>query len=201
MAQLVTPLPLLGAQAGFRRFSVPEYHKLIEIGVLTEDDNLELLEGYLVMKMARNPPHDGTIDLVKENLSPTLPAGWMLRIQEAITLNDSEPEPDIGVVRGNARTYVTRHPGPADIGLLIEVADSTLAGDRADKGRIYARAKIACYWIVNLLDRQVEVYTQPSGPAAAPAYGQQATFRAGDAVPLTLDGAALATVPVQDLLP
>src|SRR5215471_9004653 len=111
MSTQTANLPLLGTMAGFRRFSVAEYHKLIEIGVLTEDDNLELIEGYLVLKMPRNPPHDGTIDLVQESLRRRLPVGWMLRVQEAITLSDSEPEPDGSVVRGNARSYLSRHPG------------------------------------------------------------------------------------------
>jgi Uma2 family endonuclease len=201
MTPHTTNLPLLGTMAGFRRFSVPEYHKLIEIGILTEDDNLELLEGYLVLKMARNPPHDGTIDLVRETLGRLLPVGWMLRMQEAITLSDSEPEPDGAVVRGNARTYLSRHPGPPDLGLVIEVSDSTLLGDRADKGRIYARGGVACYWIVNLNDRQIEVYTGPSGPVASPAFAQRVDYRAGGAVPLVLDGARLGAIPVQDLLP
>src|SRR4051812_7737185 len=122
--------------AGFRRFSVPEYHKLIEIGLLTEDDNLELLEGYLVLKMARNPPHDGTILAVTETVRPVLPADWCIRVQSAVTLVESEPEPDIAIARGTKRSYFSRHPIPADIGMLIEVSDSTLAGDRADKGRI-----------------------------------------------------------------
>src|SRR5215470_17301210 len=100
-------LPLQGIMAGFRRFSVAEYHKLIDIGILTEDDNLELLEGYLVHKMSRNPPHDGTLQLLQEILAPVLPAGWRLRIQSAITLPDSEPEPDGAVARGDARTYLT----------------------------------------------------------------------------------------------
>lgn len=187
--------------AGFRRFSVPEYHKLIEIGVLTEDDNLELLEGYLVHKMSRNPPHDASRQLTADALTAVLPKGWCLRIQCAVTLPGSEPEPDIAVVRGDARSYATHHPRPADIGLLIEVADATLAADRIDKGRIYARADITCYWIVNLVNRQVEVYTQPSGPVAAPAYAQQSTYRAGDAVPLVLDGTTVANIPVNDMLP
>src|SRR5436190_6205665 len=137
-------LPLLGTMAGFRRFSVAEYHRLTEIGILTEDDNLELIEGYLVLKMARNPPHDGTLTQVWEALMPHLPPGWKTRLQCAVTLAESEPEPDIALVRQEANNYRTRHPGPGDIGLLIEVADSTLAGDRLDKGRIYARAGIAC---------------------------------------------------------
>lgn len=201
MATQTVNLPIQGTMAGFRRFTVAEYHKLIDLGILTEDDNLELLEGYLVHKMTRKPPHDGTLDLIRETLRPLLPAGWMLRIQAAITLSDSEPEPDGAIVRGNARSYLARHPGPADVGLVAEVADSTLSADRIDKCRIYARAGIACYWIVNLNDRQIEVYTAPSGPTPSPGYGQRVDYRVGDQVPLVLDGATAAAIPVQDLLP
>src|SRR5215471_9440217 len=125
-------LPLQGTMAGFRRFSVAEYHKLIEIGILTEDDNLELLEGYLVHKMSRNPPHDAAIQKGNKKLLRLLPPGWDLRVQSAITLTDSVPEPDFAIVRGDETTYATRHPGLADIGLVIEVAESTLPGDRDD---------------------------------------------------------------------
>ncbi len=194
-------LPWQGTMAGFRRFSVAEYHKLIEIGILTEDDNLELLEGYLVHKMSRNPPHDATIQKIMKKLLRLLPPDWDLRVQSAITVTTSEPEPDLAVVRGDENSYLSRHPGPADIGLAIEVADTTLAGDRADKGRIYARAAITYYWIVNIVDRQVEVYTIPSGPTASPAYGQRQDFLIGDDVALTLDGIVAATIPVGELLP
>lgn len=200
---IATPpqLPLLGTMAGFRRFSVPEYHRLTEIGVLTEDDNLELIEGYLVLKMSRNPPHDGTIQIEAQAIQGVLSAGWTVRVQCAVTLPDSEPEPDIAVVRGNVRSFVTRHPSPTDIGTLVEVADSTLAGDRSDKGRIYARANVPVYWIVNLIDRQIEVHEQPSGPTAAPAYAKVTTYRIGDQIPLVLDGKVAANFAVQDLLP
>ncbi|MBI3821906.1 MAG: Uma2 family endonuclease [Planctomycetes bacterium] len=194
-------LPLLGTMAGFRRFSVPEYHRLTEIGVLTEDDNLELIEGYLVLKMARNPPHDCSIQLVSGACNAATPAGWCVRIQCAITLPDSEPEPDITVARGTARNYAAHHPSPSEIGTLVEVADSTLLGDRADKARIYARANIPIYWIVNLIDRQIEVHEQPSGPTTAPAYAKTTTYRLGDAIPFVLDGTVVATFAVQDLLP
>jgi Uma2 family endonuclease len=187
--------------AGFRRFSVAEYHHLIQIGILTEDDNLELLEGYLVHKMTRKPPHDSALQLLQEALSAALPKGWCFRTQSAITLSDSEPEPDGAVVRGNARTYATHHPGPSEIGLVIEVADSTLAGDRADKVRIYARAGIVCYWIINIVDSQIEVYTSPSGPTAAPTFAQRVDYRPGDQVPLVLDGVTVAQIAVHDLLP
>jgi Uma2 family endonuclease len=187
--------------AGFRRFSVDEYHRLIELGILTEDDNLELLEGYLVHKMSRNPPHDAAIQKGTKKWLRLLPPGWDLRVQSAITLTESEPEPDFAIVRGDETAYVNRHPTPADIGLVVEVSDSTLPGDRDDKGRIYARGGIACYWIVNLIDRQVEVYTAPSGPVPAPRFAQRVDHRPGDSLSLLLGGTTLVQVPVQDLLP
>jgi Uma2 family endonuclease len=201
MTMLTTPLPWQGTMAGIRRFTVSEYHKLIEIGVLSENDNVELLDGYLVHKMSRNPPDDATLQLIQATLPRHLPAGWCLRMQSAITLASSEPEPDGAIVRGDARTYSARHPGAADIGLVIEVADTTLTGDRVDKGRIYAQAGIPCYWIVNLVDRQIEVYTAPSSAGTAPAYAHRQDFHAADDVALTLDGKAIAKIAVVDLLP
>jgi Uma2 family endonuclease len=194
-------LPILGTMAGFRRFTVAEYHRLTETGILTEDDNLELLNGYLVHKMARNPPHDGTVQRLRKRLEKVLPAGWEIRVQSAVTLSESEPEPDIAVVRTDVDEYMKRHPNRAEIGLLVEVSDSTLLGDRADKGAIYARDGIECYWIVNLVQRQVEVYTLPSGPTAAPNYAQQQDYLPGDTVSLILNGILVANIPIQELLP
>jgi Uma2 family endonuclease len=187
--------------AGFRRFSVAEYHRLIELGILTEDDNLELLEGYLVHKMSRNPPHDAAIQKGTKKWLRLLPPGWDLRVQSAITLTESEPEPDFAIVRGDENLYVSRHPIPAHIGLVVEVSDSTLPGDRDDKGRIYAGAGISCYWIVNLNDQQVEVYTSPSGLVPDPRFGNRVDHRAGDNISLVLEGTTVIQVAVQDLLP
>jgi Uma2 family endonuclease len=194
-------LPYQGTMAGFRRFSVSEYHRLIELGILTEDDNLELLDGYLVHKMSRNPPHDAAIQKGTKSWFRVLPPGWDLRVQSAITLSDSEPEPDHAIVRGDETAYLTRHPTAADIGLVVEVSDSTLLGDRDDKGRIYARSGIATYWIVNLNDSQIEVYTSPSGAVANPGFGQRLDYRAGDSVTLLLPGSAPIQIQVQALLP
>jgi Uma2 family endonuclease len=190
-----------GLDASIPRFSVARYQKMIEDGILTSEDKVELLENYLVLKMSKNPPHDGTIDLVRETLHPRLPAGWMLRVQQTVVLSDSQPEPDFAVVRGNARSYLQRHPVPADVGLLIEVANSSLLRDQRDKTRIYARAGIACYWIVNLVDQRVEAYSQPSGPTTVPAYGSFQTYQPGDNIPLVLGGVAVGAAPVADLLP
>src|SRR4051794_28545335 len=116
MIAVPPPLPLLGTQAGFRRFSVNEYHRLTEIGILTEDDNLELLEGYLVLKMSRNPPHDCSIQLTSDSVRAANPRGWCVRVQSAVTLAESEPEPDITIARGDARSYAAHHPSPSEIG-------------------------------------------------------------------------------------
>src|SRR6266702_825880 len=107
------------------RISVDEYHRMIDQGMF-DNRRVELLDGVVVEKMTHNPPHDGTIQLVEVALAPARPAGWCVRIQSSVTLSTSEPEPDLCVAWGNQRTYLSRHPGPADIGLVVEVADSSL---------------------------------------------------------------------------
>lgn len=183
-----------------RRLSVDEYHRMIDAGAFS-DRRVELLEGVVVEKMTHNPPHDGTIQLVEAAIALVRAAGWCIRIQASITLSTSEPEPDLCVARGNQRTYLSRHPRPADIGMVVEVSDSSLQVDRADKGRIYAEAGIEEYWIVNLIDGQVEVFTGPSGPGTAPGYANRQVYVPGGSVPLVLDGATLGQIAVGDLLP
>lgn len=192
-------LPLQALQAGLRRFTVAEYHRMIADGILTEDDNVELLDGYLVRKMSRNPPHDTALHLLNQLLAGLLPPGWQARLQSAITLSTSEPEPDVAVVRGGPRAFAARHPEPADVGVVIEVADSTLAGDRTDKGRLYAQAGLPEYWIVNLVNQQVEVYTRPQ--TATPAYATRTDYPLGQAVPLVIGGVTVAAIPVADMMP
>jgi Uma2 family endonuclease len=200
MSMILQGGPFKAPVAGFHRFTVAQYHKMIEAGVLTEDDRVELLEGYLVEKMPHDPLHDGTLQKVNRRLTPLLPPGWELRVQMSITLLKSEPEPDIAVVREDPSGYMTRHPGPADFGVLAEVANTSLDSDRDDKLPIYARAGIPVYWIVNVVDRQVEVYEQPSGPTASPGYGVRQVYKPGDLVPLVLDGVSIGPIPVADLL-
>ena len=192
------PLTWFGS---LRRFSVEEYHQMIQAGILDENDNVELIEGYVVNKMSRNPPHDGTIQLVSDLLREVLPPGWCVRDQSAVTLTSSEPEPDVCIVRGTRRDYLTQHPHAADTGFVVEVSDSTLAWDRSEKARIYARAGIETYWIVNLVDRRLEVHTGPSGPTASPCYARRDDIPIGGSVPLVLDGVVIAALAVSDLLP
>jgi len=146
---------------------------MIEAGILGEDDPVELLEGWLVATMVHNPNHDSTVAAAQEALQKRVSQNWHIRVQSAITTQDSEPEPDLVVVVGPALRYKSAHPRPSDIDLVVEVADSSLRLDRGLKLRLYARAGIATYWIINLQDRCVEVYTDPAGPSAAPDYRQR----------------------------
>jgi Uma2 family endonuclease len=184
-----------------RRWTVDEYHQLINAGVFDHDEKFELLEGWIVPKISGSPPHAVALDLTQEQLRSRLPFGWRLRIQSAITTADSEPEPDIAIVRGSARDYSSGHPEPQDIALVIEVAERSLPEDRRDKARIYARAGIAIYWIINLIDSQVEVYSDPTGDAPATAYRARAVFAPTDSVELIIAGQPIATLAVRELLP
>ena len=162
---------------------------MIREGILTEDDRVELLEGLLVAKMTKNPPHIVATDLLQAALPRIVPAGWFVSMQNPVTMEDSEPEPDARVVRGQPRDYVGRRAGPGDAALVVEVADTSLPSDRGIKKRIYARAGIACYWIVNLSDGRLEVYDDPTGPAEEPDYRRRREYGPTDAVPLVIEGA------------
>jgi Uma2 family endonuclease len=183
------------------RLSVDQYHAMIQADILTEDDPVELLEGWLVTKMSKNPKHRVVTQLVREAIAQLLPSGWYVDAQEPVTTKDSEPEPDVAVVRGNRRQYFDHHPGPQDIASVIEVADSSLRRDRSLKKRIYAAAGISIYWIINLLDNQIEVYSEPSGPNEQPDYRQQQNYGLEDRVPLVIDGREIGRLSVKDLLP
>lgn len=184
-----------------RQFSVEEFHRLIAADVLAEDDRVELLEGWIVPQMVHGPQHDATIELIDEVLRSRLPAGWRLRIQSATTTSDSEPEPDLVVVRGSARQRLNKHPGPADLALVIEVAETSLNRDRTLKKDIYAKAGIPIYWLVNLVDRQIEVFSEPKSSRGAAAYSKTRRHRSGETVPLIVAGQELARINVRELLP
>jgi Uma2 family endonuclease len=183
--------------------TVGQYQEMRRNGIIGEDEPVELLEGVLVKQMGKNPPHRLATQTLRDLLPRMMPAGWYVDDQETLTTDDSEPEPDVMVVRGIRRdlTRQNRHPRPAEMGLVIEVSESTLATDRGTKRRVYARAGVPEYWIVNLVDRRIEVYTQPSGPADTPAYASQHDYQAGEEVPVRLDGTEVGRVRVDELMP
>ena len=182
------------------RLTVRQYHEMVRRGILTDDDPVELLQGLLVTKMPKNPPHRMATKLLRDALSAVLPGSWYVDSQEPITTEDSEPEPDVVVVRGSTRDYADRHPGPADVALVAEIADATLERDRSAKKQVYAKAGIATYWIVNLVDRRLEVYTEPTG-AAPPDYRVKRDYGPGDEVPIVIGEQVHGLIRVAGLLP
>jgi Uma2 family endonuclease len=184
-----------------RRFTRAEYDRLIALGVLDEDEPIELLGGEMVVKEPQAGPHATAVQLVQQTLQRAFRKGWTVRSQLPIALDDeSEPEPDACVVPGVARDYRGGHPTRPV--LVVEVADDSLPRDRARKGSLYARAGIGDYWIVNLREALLEVYREPVHSARSRPgwrYGRVETLGARAVVsPLA---APRARVRVADLLP
>lgn len=185
-----------------RRFTLAEYHTLIEIGVLKPGDPYELLNGVIKYKMPQNTPHASTSSKFEKRLWKMLPDDLLLRTQKPITIasQDSEPEPDIAIVLGPDTRYDDNQPTPRDVLLVVEVSDSSLEEDRGEKLQSYASARILCYWIVNLRANIIEVYTQPRG-GRNPTYRSRVDYTAGMAVPVVVAGKTLGTIPASEILP
>jgi hypothetical protein len=186
-----------------RRWNLREYHRMIELGFLTEDDRVELLEGWIVAKMPHNPPHDSTISTLNRLFVRLLSDDWAVRCQCAVTLRagrGSEPEPDLLIARGPDDRYANRHPGPMDTALVIEVSDTTIDHDRGFKQQVYARARLPIYWVVNVVDQQIEVYTLPRS-GRNPKYLRRKDYQGRAAVPFILFDTAFAEIPANSILP
>ena len=162
---------------------------------------MNFLNGKVVNKMARNPPHDTTLSLTQCELESVFTADWYIRVQMAVVLGKyGQPEPDIAVMLAPIKRYFKHHPVLKDIGMLVEVADSTLLQDRRDKAPIYAGGRIPWYWIVNVADRTVEVYSNPKG-GVLPEYRKRHDYKLGERVPVVLNGKTVGHVEVSKLFP
>jgi hypothetical protein len=206
-------IPRLYGLAEIWPLSLDDYHRMVETGIVGEDTPIEFIEGYLVAKdqgrgpgMGHGPAHALAVSNVSELLTVALAATSVVRCQLPVTLPPgvlptagSEPEPDLVVAVGPRGRYSDHHPGPAEIQLILEVADSSLAYDRSTKARLYAWAGVPLYWIINLIDRRLEIYSDPD--TAVGAYRAQ-DFRAEDqSVVFAREGLAPVTFQVKDLLP
>jgi Uma2 family endonuclease len=187
------------AQAPFTayRWNRAEYERLLEQRAL-EDDPLELIDGQLVVAEPKAPCHSAAVLAVGDAVRAELPRGWIVRVQDALALDDaSEPEPDLAIVSGAHADY--RHAHPSRAALVIEVADASLRFDRHQKGSAYARAGVEDYWIVNLVGRVVEVYRKPVADPSAPydwCYASLQTFTPSEMItPLALPSARIAVAP------
>ena len=201
MATTVRPTRAPGDEPPVRLFTVADYHRMIETGILREDDRCELIRGRIVNTMPPNPPHSAASRRVARRLMPLFPEpAWVFGTNDPITLTDSEPQPDFFAAVGPDSNYDGRHPGPKDIGLVVEVSDSSIGYDQGTKLELYAAAKIPQYWIVNVKERRVEVYTQPRG-GKNPTYKQRTDYGPDDAVPVVIAGKSVGTIAVKELLP
>src|SRR5262245_5969765 len=111
--------------APLRRFSVDEYHQMIDTGLFGPDDRVELLDGLIIQMSPHNPPQDTCVGLSEDAIRSRLPGGWFLRVQASITLSQGESEPDIAIVRGERRQYLREHPKPHAVGIIVEVSDTS----------------------------------------------------------------------------
>ncbi len=177
-----------------------EYDRLVHFGAF-RGDPVELIDGQLVVAEPQGSYHVTAVGTADDVLRAVLPAGWIVRTQAPLALDDaSAPEPDLAVVPGTRADYRDAHPErPA---LTIEVADSSLDFDRQHKGSLYARAGIADYWIVNLVDRTLEVYRDPGLDPSAP-YGWRYQSVETLAPPAIVRPLAFPSAPIRvaDLLP
>jgi len=145
-----------------KRFTLDEYHRLAELGFFHEDEHIELINGEIIKMASKGTAHETCLRKLLKELPKLLGNRATLQSQAPITLPpNSEPEPDFAIVQNKDDDYLSAHPAPTDVFLVIEVADSSLAYDQDVKIPLYAKAGIADYWIFNLFDNHLECYSEP----------------------------------------
>jgi len=204
MATATITAPVRGTPAELYRLPLDVYRRMGELGLLLPSDRVVLLDGLLVKKMPKGPRHSTATIRTYKLLTALLPPCWTVRQEQPLELaggprGDSAPEPDLAVVVGTDDDYQFRHPTGGDVRLVVQVADSSLAIDRKGLAR-FARVGIPWTWIVNLGNQTIEVYSEPSGDVAEPAYAKVEVKGVGEVVTITLDGTAVGPIRVEDLL-
>jgi Uma2 family endonuclease len=183
------------------RLTVDEYRRKAAMGEFSNSRTFELLEGVVVPKARQTLKHETALENIQNVIGKLTPGGWHLRIQQPLACGDSQPEPDAVMVKDALDQYVDRPPSPNAVSLVIEVADASLTLDRRLKGRIYARAGIMQYWLLNLVDCDLEVYSNASGPVPMPAFQEHRVYRVEDKLSVVVGLDDLGQIKVRDLLP
>lgn len=197
MGAILKPLMKVPARRGW---TLQEFECAAAAGVFGPEERLELIAGELIPKRTQNSAHATALRLMEKALSRVFMAGYDVRSQLPLVLEDDKPEPDVAVVRGDARDFAQAHPTGAV--LVIEIPNTTLAFDQTTKAALYARAGIAEYWIVNLPSRIVEVHRQPAPMSAQPlGHGYRSLTRHTEEESVAPLAAAQAAIKVADLLP
>ena len=180
MTTQTKPPPSSGVvQLPLRRFTPAEFLALVEVGILTSSDRVELLDGVIIEMAPIGDPHAGTVDVYTEMLPSGVDQGTLLRVQGPLALDErSRLYPDLMLLRRRADYYRSTPPAPEDVLLLIEVADSSVGYDRNEKLPRYAHAGVPEVWLTILPERVIEAHTEPAGGR----YAQMRTFRPGDTI-------------------
>ena len=188
-------------EIGTRRYTRAEYEELVDLSAFPPGEALELIGGELMSAEPQGPAHYTAIRKTARALDAAFGSGWDIRQEGPLALDDeSEPEPDVAVVRGQPDDYALAHPSRAV--LAVEVAESSLRVDRLHKGSLYARAGLADYWVLNLAARVLEVYREPVSDAASPFGWRYARREALDvSAQVTPIAAPESSIPVSRLLP
>jgi Uma2 family endonuclease len=180
------------------RLSVATYDRMVEAGILPETNRFELINGKLVEKVTKGEKHSASSERTWRAIHALLPAGWHVRIEKPVSIprRRGEPEPDVSVARGGVDDYEDRHPGPADVALVVEVTRTSAAKDRG-LARTYGGGGVPVYWIVNIPGRQLEVYAHPTEGA----YPAPTILGETESVDLVIEGQVVGTIAVASLLP
>jgi Uma2 family endonuclease len=180
-------------------FSVAAYERLVDLDILTKNDHVELLEGVIVQMSPKGIGHNFAVDYLQRALIKMFDAEWFVRTQGTLQLSETEPEPDLVVLRGQPENYQYRHPNEHDVGIIIEVSDSSLKTDREAKGSIYAKYDLPEYWIVNLVDEHVEIYKRD--PNHESQYLPPTLIGKDQTLPVELEGKVYGEIRVAKLFP
>lgn len=185
-----------------RHFTLAQYNRLIDLGILGKRDRCYLINGVIRNKMPENSPRLGTRLKLSRRLGRLLPDDLLVLTDAPVQFpnSNSEPEPYFAVTPGPDTRFDGVKPVAADVLLVIEVADTSLASDRGEMLGIYAGGKVPVYWIVNVRESIVEVYTNPRG-GRNPTYRARTDYAAGESVPVVLGGKQVGTIPVSEIIP
>jgi len=183
------------------RFSVKQFDAMISNHILDANGALELVDGILFGKRRKSPRQCVVTGLLTDALAQMVGLPWHLRAGFPLVTNDSHIEPDLTVVKGARKNFGLSHPTAQQTPLVIEVADESLEHDRTWKLGVYARARIAIYWLVDVEQNNVEVYSIPGRSSGCPMYREINVFNRGDSIPVVLDGREVGRIAVKEILP
>lgn len=180
--------------------STDEFYRMLEAEVFPEEARIGLWNGRIYEKMSKTQAHAVASINASMILVRTLPPGWCVSGENPFTVSqDKAPLPDLIVLRGKGNDYLKRRPGAADVGLVVEFSLTSLKFDKGSKLEAYARAGVVAYWVLNLKDNVIHVYTNPVPEEGR--YASTTTVASGESIPFILDGVQVAMIAASDILP